>query len=263
MDQNTIEFSMKDQVAYLYLNRPEKRNALNAEMLAELISLFGSIPMQKEARVLVLRGRGKVFCAGADLNLMSDIDHKSDAELREEAALFFDCFESLYRLPIPVLCFAHGAAHGGANGLLAASDFVISHEDARFSFAEVSLGLVPATVAPFVLRRMGSVKTRQCMISGKVMNGIEAFSGGLVDLLIREEDAEVEIEKLTGLLKQNAPRAVRMTKKLLVDIEHKEIGGELKDLTTEMIARMRRSDEANEGLNAFFSKRIPNWRQKK
>ena len=262
MDMNTIEFSIKDQVAYLWLNRPDKRNALNTAMLAELLSFFESISRQKEARVLVLRGRGKVFCAGADLAFMSDISKKSDEDLQSEATRFFDCFESLYRLPIPVICYAHGTVHGGANGLLAASDFVLSTEDTRFSFSEVSLGLVPATVAPFVLRRMGTVRARQCMISGKVMDGIEAFSGGLVDHLVSHEQADMEIEKLTGLLKENAPGAVMMTKKLLVDIEHKEISGELRALTAEMIARARRSDEAAEGLDAFFSKRIPNWRNK-
>jgi methylglutaconyl-CoA hydratase len=262
MDLNTIEFSIKDQVAYLWLNRPEKRNALNADMLAELKFLFESISNQKEARIVVLRGRGKVFCAGADLDLMSDVDQKSDVELREEAALFFDCFEGLYSLTIPVICYAHGAVHGGANGLLAASDFVLSTEDTRFSFSEVSLGLVPATVAPFVLRRMGIVKTRQCIISGTVMDGFEALSGGLVDHLVSHEQADAEIKKLAGLIKQNAPGAVMMTKKLLVDIEHKEINGELRALTTEIIARSRKSDEAKEGMQAFFSKRSPNWRNK-
>ena len=262
MDLNTIEFSIKDQVANIWLNRPDKRNALNAAMLTELLSLFKSISVQKEARILVLRGRGKVFCAGADLAIMSEISQKTDEDLQSEATLFFDCFESLYRLPIPVICYAHGAVHGGANGLLAASDFVLSTLDTRFSFSEVSLGLVPATVAPFVLRRMGSVKTRQCMISGEIMDGAEAYKSGLVDHLVRQEDAEEEIENLTGLLKQNAPGAVMMTKKLLVDIEHKEISGELRALTAEMIARARRSDEAKEGLDAFFSKRIPNWRNR-
>ena len=262
MDLNTIEFSIKDQVAYLWLNRPEKRNALNADMLAELIYLFASLSRQGEARILVLRGRGKVFCAGADLAFMSDISKKTEENLQSEAALFFDCFNSLYRLPIPVICLAHGAVHGGANGLLAASDFVISTEDTRFSFAEVRLGLVPATVAPFVLRRMGIVKTRQCMISGEIMDGTEAFSGGLVDRLVRQEDAEDEIEKLVVLLKQNAPGAVSMTKKLLVDIELREISEEMRELTAKLIANARKSDEAIEGLDAFFSKRIPNWRHK-
>lgn len=263
MDLNTIEFSIKDQVAYLWLNRPEKRNAMNADMLAELVWIFHSISAKQEPRILVLRGRGKVFCAGADLEFMAEISHKTDEDLQSEAALFFDCFESLYRLPIPVICYAQGAVHGGANGLLAACDFVFCTEDTRFSFSEVSLGLVPATVAPFVLRRMGIIKTRQYLISGKAMDGNEAISSGLADRLVEKEDAEEEIKKLTGLLKQNAPGAVRMTKKLLVDIEHKEITRELRASTAEMIALARRSDEAREGLEAFLKKRLPNRRNKK
>ena len=262
MDLDAIEFSIKDQVASLWLNRPDKRNALNADMLGELISLLRSLSNERDARVLVLRGHGKVFCAGADLAFMSDVAQKSEDDLMAEASLFYDCFESLYRLPLPVICFAHGAVHGGANGLLAVSDFVLSTEDTRFSFSEVRLGLIPATVAPFVLRRMGIVKTRQCMISGEIMDGNVAYSNGLVDHLVTHEQADIEIEKLTGLLKQNAPGAVRITKNLLVDIEYRDINGELRTLTAEMIARARRSDEAIEGLDAFFSKRIPNWQIK-
>jgi methylglutaconyl-CoA hydratase len=260
METRTIEFSVRDQVARLWLNRPDKRNALNAAMLAELASIFGSMARQNKARILVLRGRGKVFCAGADLAFMSDVSGKTDEDLLSEAALFFDCFESLYRLPVPVICFAHGAVHGGANGLLAASDFVLCTEDTRFSFSEVRLGLVPAMVAPFVLRRMGSLRTRQCMISGETMDGTEAFARGLVDRLVRMEDAEGEIEELAGRIKKNAPGAVMMTKKLLIDLENRELNEELRTLTAGTIARARRSDEAREGLDAFFSKRIPNWR---
>jgi methylglutaconyl-CoA hydratase len=259
MDPSMIEFSIRDKVAHLWLSRPHKRNALNAAMLRELISLFLSLSGQVEARVLIIRGRGKVFSAGADLAFMSDTAGKTDEDLITEAAMFFDCFDSLYRLPVPVICYAHGAVHGGANGLAAASDFVLCTEDTRFSFSEVRLGLVPATVAPFVLPRMGIVRARQCMISGEVMDGREAFSSGLADRLVRQEDAESEIGKLVDLIKQNAPGAVMMTKKMLLGIGHPDINHETRALTTEMIARARKSDEAREGMDAFFSQRIPNW----
>jgi methylglutaconyl-CoA hydratase len=259
MDFNTIEFSIQDQVARLWLNRPDKRNALNADMLQELRSLFESLAGQTEARVLAIRGHGKVFCAGADLVFMSDVTRKSDEKLKAEGALFYDCFESLYRLSIPVICYAHGAVHGGGNGLLAASDFVFTSEDTRFSFSEVGLGLIPATVAPFVLRRMGILKARQCMISGKVMDGREALSVGLVDHLVSHVQVETEIDKLIGLLKKNAPGAVKKTKELFMDLESKLISKELKDLTTDIIVHARRGEEAREGLEAFFSKRMPNW----
>jgi len=263
MDFKTIEFSIKDQVGWLWLNRPEKRNALNAEMLKELRSLFESLSGQTEARALVIRGHGRVFCAGADLVFMSDVTRKSDEELKAEAGLFFDCFESLYRLSVPVICYAQGAVHGGGNGLLAASDFVFSQENARFSFSEVGLGLVPATVAPFVLRRMGTVSARQCMISGKVMNGKEAFDVGLVDQLVLQDEVEKELEKLLELLKQNAPGAVKKTKELFAYMEYKLISRELKDATVGIIADARRGEEAREGLDAFFQKRMPNWVTKK
>lgn len=259
MDRSTIEFSILDKVASLWLSRPHKRNALNDVMLRELTSLFTSFSDQVQAGMLVIRGRGKVFSAGADLAFMSDTAGKTDEDLLKEAAMFFDCFESLYRLPIPVICFVHGAVHGGANGLVAASDFVLCTEDTRFSFSEVRMGLVPATVAPFVLPRMGIVRARQCMISGEVMDGKEACSAGLADRVIRQEDAEEEIGKLVTQLKQNAPGAVMMTKKMLLGLEHKDINRETRALTTEVIALARKSAEAREGIDAFFSQRIPHW----
>jgi methylglutaconyl-CoA hydratase len=259
MDPSMIEFSIRDRVAHLWLNRPHKRNALNAAMLEELTSLFTSLSGQVKARMLIIRGRGRIFSAGADLAFLSDTGGKTDEELLTEAAMFFDCFDSLYRLPIPVICYAHGAVHGGANGLVAASDFVLCTEDTRFSFSEVRLGLVPATVAPFVLPRMGIVRARQYMISGEIMDGKQACAGGLADRVVRQEDAEGEIGKMVAMLKQNAPGAVMMTKKMLLGLEHRDIDHETRALLTDMIARARKSDEAREGMDAFFSRRIPNW----
>jgi methylglutaconyl-CoA hydratase len=263
MEGSTIEFNVKNQVANLWLNRPQKRNALNADMLSELTGIFGSLNSRDDIRVLVIRGRGKVFSAGADLSLMSDISGKSETRLEEEATLFYDCFEGLYRVPVPVVCYAHGSVMGGANGLIAASDFALSRKDTTFSFSEVRLGLVPATVAPFVLRRMGPFRTRQCLLTGALLDGAAAYSNGLVDQLLGEENAEGEIDKLVDQLKKNAPEAVRKTKGLLVDIENQPFDGSLKALTTALIARARLSDEAREGLDAFFSKRLPDWNQKK
>jgi methylglutaconyl-CoA hydratase len=260
MEFRTIEFSIIDQVAHLWLNRPDKRNALNAAMLGELRSCFESLIHQEEARILVIRGRGPVFCAGADLSLMRETSDKSERDLQSEAALFYDCFDSLYHLPLPVICHAHGAVHGGGNGLLAASDFVLTSEDTRFSFSEVRLGLVPATVAPFVLHRMGILRAKQAMLSGSEMRGSEARAFGLVDRLVEPEEAEAAIRQLVDQLKKNAPGALKMTKRLLNDIEHKEIGREMRILTTQLIARARRLEEAWEGIEAFFSKRLPNWR---
>ena len=263
MEASTIEFTVKDQVADLWLNRPQKRNALNADMLTELTRIFRSLDSHTDIRVLLIRGRGKVFSAGADLSLMADTSGKSETRLQDEAALFYDCFEGLYRVPVPVVCYAHGAVHGGANGLIAASDFVLSNKNTTFSFSEVRLGLVPATVAPYVLRRIGPVRTRQFLLTGAPMDGEKALAGGLVDQLVGEEDAEGEIDNLLDQLKNNAPEAVRNTKKMLVDIEQQSFNGSLKALTTSLIARARLSDEAREGLDAFFSKRLPDWSQKK
>jgi methylglutaconyl-CoA hydratase len=260
MEFSTIELSVQERVARLWLNRPAKRNALNADMLNELTACFQSLSRLGEAQILVIQGHGKVFCAGADLAFMSDTSQKTDTDLKAEATLFFDCFESLYRLPVPVLCYVHGAVHGGANGLLAASDFVFADQDTKFSFSEVRMGLVPATIAPFVIRRMGIIRARQYMLSGQLFDAREACEAGLVDHRLKPETGKAEMEEMIGLLRQNAPGAVGMTKKLLHDIEGQAITRELRAMTAEVIAGARRTDEAREGIDAFFSKRQPNWR---
>jgi len=249
-------------VIFCSLNRPEKRNALNEQLLKDLRTLCISLEEKQDIRGLVLRGRGKVFSAGADLAMMSDVSAKTENELKHEAGLFYDCFESLYRLSIPTICFAHGGVHGGANGLLSVCDFTLCDPLTTFSFAEVRLGLVPATVAPFVLRRTGFVNARKLMLGASNFNGREASAYGLIDIICTEAEAEKKILDLLGEILANSPSAVRKTKKLLLNIQDNPDHSGLRELCTGLIAKTRLSDDAKEGISAFFEKRDPSWKSK-
>jgi methylglutaconyl-CoA hydratase len=261
MKFRTLKIKTGKEVLNCWLNRPGKRNALNAEMLAELGHLFRLVEGDRKIRVFVLRGSGDVFSAGADLSMMSDVSVKNQVDLEAEAGLFFDCFDGLYRLPVPTVCYAQGGVHGGANGLVATCDFALADPGTQFSFREVSLGLVPATVAPFIVRRTGVMHARRMMMWGQAFGGGEALEAGLVDMLCTPGEAGKKIDELCGQILRNAPDAVSETKNLLLDLEDPATAAELKKFCTGLIARTRLSAEAREGIAAFFDRREPAWRK--
>lgn len=260
MDFTTLNIEIRDRILFCNLNRPEKRNALNPDMLQELQVLFRSLEDRHDIRILVMRGEGKVFSAGADLSMMKDVSGKTQEELEKEAGLFYDCFDALYRLPIPTICFVHGGVHGGANGLVSACDFTLGDPDTVFSFGEVRLGLVPATVAPYVLRRTGEMNARKLMLGASEFSGTDAFRYGLLDILCPLDDSKARINEIAGQVLENAPAATRLTKNLLYDISGINDSSVLRNLCTGLIAKTRQSAEAKEGIKAFFEKRDPSWK---
>jgi methylglutaconyl-CoA hydratase len=228
-------------------------------MLEELLNFLQDVYTGDQAGVLVLMGRGKTFSAGADLSMMGNTAERQRDEIIAEASLFYDCFDSLYRLPIPSIAYAHGGVHGGANGLLAACDFCYCDAGTRFSFGEVRFGLVPATVAPFVVRRTGITRAKHWMLGAYGFDAAEAKEAGLVDGIFEINSSDQKILELSAKLAGNAPGAVSATKKLLLDLDDKA-DQELRRFCTGLIAQARMTDEAKEGITAFFEKREPSWK---
>lgn len=262
MQYRAIEFILKGKVAELWLNRPEKRNALNAQMLEEILHALHNIETGRNVRVLVLRGRGPVFSAGADLAFIKSLAGKTDREIERAGGMFYDCFHTLFNLGLPVVCYVHGAVKGGAGGLAAASDFVITTQDTLFSFPEVQLGLVPATVAPFVVRRIGFSRSRQLMISGMEIDGTMAHRIGLADMVTGADNAEAAISQLVSGIRQNKASSVSVTKKMLFGLGGEEIINEQTRRNAIKIFRQSiRSGEAIEGINTLFD-RIKPYRHK-
>ena len=166
----TITLNQNSGVSWLALNRPEIHNAMNAEMIAELTEVYKSFEDTQE-RAVVLTGNGKSFCAGADLNYMKGIAEFGIKENVEDGKRLAKLFKSIYDCPIPTIALVHGSAFGGANGLLAACDIVIAEEDTIFAFSEVKLGIAPATIAPFVIKRIGEFGAKELMMTGKRFKG--------------------------------------------------------------------------------------------
>ena len=254
----TITFYIKNNIAWLSLNRPEVHNAMNEEMITELTTVFNSFKNDQSTRAIVLAGHGKSFCAGADLNYMKSIATLGYDENVKDGKKLANLFNSIYSCPIPTVANIHGSVFGGANGLIAACDIVIAEQSTNFAFSEVKLGIAPATIAPFVIKRIGEFGAKELMLTGKKFKAKEAQKWNLVNHVY---DSQKEENPLSDILKQfesSAPGAVKETKILIKTILEKDIDEGI-EFTSNLIAKLRASDEGQEGMSSFLEKRKVNW----
>jgi methylglutaconyl-CoA hydratase len=257
----TIAVEKENYICTLWLARPEKRNAINRQMAAELVSFMASAENDPQIRVVILRGQGDFFCAGGDLKWMSQ-----GADLLPEdrsGKVLAELFLSLHRFPKPIITLVHGAAMGGALGLIACSDFVLTENQAVFSFSEVKLGLVPATISPFVIKRIGELNARQLMLIGNKINANEAVRVHLADKAGNLEEIEKLATEIAAGLARNAPEAMKSCKRLIQQVANKEIDSQLSKFTSDLLTTLQQSEEAQEGMKAFLEKRNPVWPEKK
>lgn len=255
----TIEFEQKDDVGTVWLNRPEIRNAFNEVMIQELIECFEAVNEMSDVRVAILRGRGKSFCAGADLNWMRDVVNYSYEENFKESLNLSKCFFTIYTCKKPTIAMVHGAAIGGANGLLASCDLAYADENTTFSLSEVKIGIIPACISPYVIKRVGEYGSRELMITGKRIKGTEAEHHRLVNKSLPEAELEPHVESVIGLIRTSGPNAITQCKSLIFNVSNEETLEQALESTARMIADIRASEEGQEGMAAFLEKRKPNW----
>jgi len=255
----TISIEIKDYIGTVWLNRPEVHNALNQQMIAEIIECFESINNETNIRIVVLRGKGKSFCAGADLNYMKGIANFGFEENYQDSLKLAKCFYTIYTCKKPVIGVIHGAAIGGANGLLAACDFVYCADETKFAFSEVKLGIVPATISPYVTKRIGEYGSRELMITGKRFSGKEAEWFRLVNKSLPYEELDLYVDTVIGTLMTSGPDAMSACKNLIFNISNNLTLEESIDYTAKLIAELRASEEGQEGMSSFLEKRKPNW----
>jgi len=257
-DYQTILIEKNNQLFTVWLNRPELHNAMNDVMIAELTDAFNSLPKQEDIRVVILRGKGKSFCAGADLNYMKSIANYGFEENEKDGRKLFSLFMAIYDCPIPTIAVVHGSAFGGANGLLAACDIVVAEKNTTFAFSEVKLGIAPATISPFVIKRIGEYGAKELMMTGKRFKSLEAEKWHLINHTVEEEEIEKTLTYLTKQLLSSAPDAVRQTKEMIDKVLGEEIHNTV-DYTAKKIAKLRASKEGQEGMASFLEKRKPYW----
>lgn len=259
LEYKTIEILTENNVITIWLNRPEVHNAFNQEMVFELKHFYENSVNDLTTRLIILRGRGKSFCAGADIKWLKSVINYNFEKNYEEGLQLAQCLNAIYNCPIPTMAIVHGASMGGANGLLAACDFAYATEDTVFSLSEVKIGIIPAAISPYVLKRIGEFKTKELMITGRRFKGNEAEKYNLINRSLSESELEKEIESVTSLILSSGPQAIKKGKELINNVVNNIELNEAVTYTAKMIAEVRQSDEGQEGMNAFLEKRKPNW----
>ena len=242
------------------LNRPDLHNAMNPAIVAALTDIFNDLPARDDVRAVVLTGRGRSFCAGADLAAMrTAADYTFDQNVADGRAIF-DLMLAIDRCPRPVVGRVNGPAIGGGAGLVSCCDIVVAVERAVFAFSEARLGIVPAVISPFVLAKIGPSAARELFLTGERFDARRAQAIGLVHHIVAEEALDAAVAERVGQLLQAAPGAQTTVKELIhtVAFRPKE---STRDYTAETIARRRASDEGREGMSAFLEKRQPKWQE--
>ena len=259
IDPNFLEVERRGPAAWLWLNRPELRNALNAEMQDLLLYALKELETEKKVRVLILGGRGPAFSAGGDLSRMEQAAKMTRAVSKREAGRFARLLYRMHSYPKPLIARVHGAAFAGGMGLAAACDLVVAAEDAEFCLPEVRIGLVPAMISPYIVRALGERQARRYMLTGERLVAREAQRLGFVHECVPAAELDSRVEKLASQLAQAGPQALARSKKLLARVANAPITPKLAAETAAVLAEARAGDEAREGIRSFLEKRKPNW----
>jgi len=260
MDFNTIKVQLGESMAWVNLDRQEVCNALNDKMISELTEAFDWLNSRDDIRVIILRGNGKAFCAGADLAYMKAMSGYSYNQNIADAEKLSKLFQTIYFCDKAVIVDVHGACIGGANGIIAAADIVIAERSTKFAFTEVRLGLTPATISPFVVAKIGNTAAKELMLTGRRFTADEAKTFGLVNAVV-DESGMIDTERqFIEYFMQASPDAVAECKSLLrmvsgTDDRYSPIFMQ----TSVAIANQRVSKAGQEGMRAFFEKRKPDW----
>ncbi len=254
--------STPDGVVFVTINRPAKRNAFDAATIAALREAFETLHGADHVRVVFVRGAGGTFSAGADLGWMRDAAAWSESDNREDAMGLARMLKALHDVPALTVAIVEGAAMGGGAGIVAACDMAVAVKGAKFAFSEVRLGLIPATIAPYVVEAVGARRARALFLTANAMDADYAAHIGLIDSVLPDAGAIGGfVMMLSDSLKANAPGAMGESKRLVNDVVGREIDHRLMEETARRIARARVSDEGREGVSAFLERKKPDWAQ--
>jgi methylglutaconyl-CoA hydratase len=246
-------------VATVVLNRPEVRNAFNDEVIAELTQLLRELSANDDVRCIVLAGNGPAFCAGADLNWMRRMADYTRAENLADAGALAEMLRTLYACPKPTIARVQGDVYAGGTGLVAACDIAVSVDTAQYCLSEVRLGLIPATISPYVIRAMGARAAHRYFLTAERFSAAEALRIGFVHEVVNVDALDAKVAEVAATLVNAGPQAVKACKKLVQDVAGHEIDAALIARTVEGIADIRASAEGREGVQSFLQKRKPNW----
>jgi methylglutaconyl-CoA hydratase len=256
---NALNITTTGHVARVTLNRPEVRNAFNEALIAELTGTFNALGERTDLRAIVLAAEGKAFCAGADLNWMKAMAGYSWDENHADASKLADMLWAMYSCPVPVIARVQGDVYAGGVGLVACADVVVAVHTAGFCLSEAKLGLLPATIGPYVVKALGEQASRRYFVTAERFSAAEAKALGLVHEVVAAEALDAKVDELAAAISANGPAAARACKQLVKDVASREITPELRDDTARRIADIRASAEGREGVQSFLAKSKPSW----
>ena len=257
---NTLELIRPSaHVAEVWLNRPDVRNAFNDEVIAELTQTFAQLSADPDLRVVLLAARGKAFCAGADLNWMRAMADYSWEQNRADAQKLADMLWTLDQCPVPVVGRLQGDCYAGGMGLASICDVLVASSNVTFCLSEARLGLLPATISPYVIRAMGEQAARRYFVTAERFSAAQAHALGMVHELCEIQALDAKVAEIVAALVANGPAAVKACKQLVRDVAGQPISAELRAETARRIADIRASEEGKEGLQSFLGKRPANW----
>ena len=255
-----LKVSTSGAVARVMLDRPEVRNAFNDALIAELAETFARLGADPTLRVIVLGGEGKAFCAGADLAWMREMAGYSWEQNRADAGKLADMLWAVYSCPLPVVGRIQGDCYAGGVGLAAVCDIVVAAEGVTFCLSEARLGLLPATIAPYVIRALGEQAARRYFVTAERFDAAVAHRLGFVHEMPAPDALDAKVDEIVATLVANGPMAVKACKRLVQDVAHRPISDELRADTARRIADIRASAEGREGVQSFLNKRAPSWK---
>jgi methylglutaconyl-CoA hydratase len=255
---STIEVLEKGPAATITLSRPKVKNAFDEVLIAELTGAIQDIGEKNHIRVVVLTGRGDVFSAGADLNWMRRVAEYSYDENFSDAMGLADLVQTLYTAPQATVAMVNGPCMGGAIGLVSACDVAVASSDAFFALREIRLGIIPAVISPYVMRKIGERNARDYFLTGRRFDAATALGIGLVNEVVEPDVLGAAVDRWIQRFLHSGPEAVKACKELIARVSRSHIS-EVKQYTADVIAKLRGSDEGKEGFASFFEKRKPEW----
>ena len=256
---SALTLSLQAGVQTITLSRPDVRNAFNDEVIAELKNAFTAAAQDPAVRCVVLAAEGPAFCAGADLNWMRRMADYTHAENLADAGELAAMLNAIYTCPQPTIARVQGDVFAGGVGLVAACDMAVSVDSATYCLSEVKLGLIPATISPYVIRAMGARAAHRYFLTAERFSALEAHRIGLVHEVVTADALDAKVAELTSALVSASPNAVRACKRLVQDVAERDIDDALVAQTVAGIADIRASDEGKEGVQSFLQKRKPAW----
>lgn len=259
MSHECIILSREGRLAGITLHRPEKRNAMNSQMLQELSAALKMLAEDENVAVLMINGSGEHFCAGADISWMKSAGTLTADQNRKDAEVLANLLYQLYEFPKPTIALAHGAVLGGGMGIVSACDIALAATSSNFGFPEVKIGLAPSTISPYVLKAIGARKALYYFLTGTRFDAEEAKRVGLIHQVTEEDALYRTGHALAQTLLQNGPQAQIAIKQLVHDVIQQDITNESSKFTAAHLADLRVTEEAKEGLLAFLEKRAPSW----